>query len=275
MFDFWDVRITLRRQKWIVTKAYFARKTVQKSLKCPARITAPKLIPRQFLWCLYVTVPKMTCPKLRINCPKLRCCNVVVLGRMVSFPFSDFQPPPCLGLHLPLPSPITHSLTHTHTGNCEVTVQVPLACYFRPGHKASCAHSDKSVHPLGGSQAKLRFLASPGSNIWPRFPLGTELRNVGLSRGGQFARWVLRLNNGTAFLEHLMVHHQKNAKTQKKTRNVHQATSLFFLSFICWFMSRKTSKLPRIVCPCQTPTKFWERQRKHQNCQECALRKIN
>ena len=90
----------------------------------------------------------------------------------------------------------------THTGNCGVTVQVPLACYFRPGHMASCAHSDESVHPLGGSQAKLRFLALPGSSIWPRFPLGTELRKDRLSRGGQFARWVLRLNNGTAFLEH-------------------------------------------------------------------------
>ena len=66
----------------------------------------------------------------------------------------------------------THTCTHTHTGNREVTVQVTLTCYSRPGQVASCSHSNKGIHPLGGSQTELRFPAMPGSSIWPRLPLG-------------------------------------------------------------------------------------------------------
>ena len=119
---------------------------------------------------------------------------------------------------------LAHTHTCTHTGNWEVTVQVPLACYSRPGHKASCAHSDKSVHPLGASQAKLRFLALPGSNIWPRFPLGTELRNVRLSRGGQFARWVhTRFPLGTHTPTHPRTHARTHARTRARINSNRQA----------------------------------------------------
>ena len=68
-----------------------------------------------------------------------------------------------------------HTHTHTHTGNREVTVQVTLACYSRPGQVASCSHSSVGIHPLGGIKTKLRFLALPGSSIWPRLPLGAGL----------------------------------------------------------------------------------------------------
>ena len=68
--------------------------------------------------------------------------------------------------------------------------------------------SNKSIHPLSGSQTKLRFLALPGSNIRPWLPLGANLRSDLPSRGGELARWVLRLNNRAAFLKHLVVHHQ-------------------------------------------------------------------
>ena len=102
-----------------------------------------------------------------------------------------------------------HTHTHTHTGNREVTVQVTLACYSRPGQVASCSHSNVGIHPLGGRQTKLRFLALPGSSIWPRLPLGAELRKeIRVPHGRQFARLILRLDNGIALLEHLMVHHQ-------------------------------------------------------------------
>ena len=71
--------------------------------------------------------------------------------------------------------------------------------------------SNKSIHPLGGSRTKLRFLALPGSNIRPWLPLEANLRSDLPSRGGELARWVLRLNNRAAFLKHLVVHHQQNA----------------------------------------------------------------
>ena len=77
----------------------------------------------------------------------------------------------------------------THTGNKEVTVQVTLACYSRPGQVARCSHSSVVIHPWGGSKTKLRFVALPGSSIWPRLPLGAGLRkDVGSLCGGQFAR---------------------------------------------------------------------------------------
>ena len=108
----------------------------------------------------------------------------------------------------------TFACTHarTHTGNREVTVPVPLTCYSRPGQVASCSHSGECIHPLGGSQTKLRFLALPGSSIWPWLPLGAQAAKGQIPRGEQFARLVLRLDNGAAFLKHLMVHYQENAR---------------------------------------------------------------
>ena len=70
----WITKITLLRQKLISQKHKSPELTVRKSFKSPVKLMAPTNNSGQFLCCnLYATASK-------INCPKLRCCNVIVWG---------------------------------------------------------------------------------------------------------------------------------------------------------------------------------------------------